>query len=440
MARVALDAQAVRVRRSLGREQVLYYEELAGAAAEDRHLCLTLTDGSALRVAVGAGEAKSLAAQVEAVVGATAPVPEALDPLREALRIRQAPAGFAAAPYVDLLLGSATALGASDLHLLPNGDAHHVSIRLDGMLHDLDRLPAARAARVVGRLKVVSGTMAHRRDVPQEGRAEVYDGWVRLSFAPAVGGEAVTVRLFDQLKGAAALDDLGFDARLRAGLSSLLAAPSGVLLVAGPSASGKTTTMYTALRHLLAGGSLRAVTVEDPVEYRVPGVVQLEARDDLRGAALLRAALRHDADVLVVGEARDPESVELMLRAGLTGHRVLATVHAGSAPEALVRLAEAGAPPTLLGTAVTGVLAQRLLRRRCCAAGCPSCHGTGYAGRVAVGEVLRMDDSVRGALGLDVAAIAAAAQVRPMRAAATDLAEMGVTDAAEVARVLGAER
>lgn len=428
MARVTLGAEGVELRR-LGRARTVFYEEVADAGVDGRQLTLRLRDGTTLSAATA--DAADLARAIRAIVSAPEDALPDLATLRTALAVQRGHAGFAAAPYVELLLRGGAELGASDVHLLPNGTAHHVSLRLDGVLHEVDTLPTDRAERVVGRLKVTSGALAHRRDIPQEGRADVPGGYVRLSFAPAVGGEAVTVRLFDRLKGAARLGALGFDPAVSDALSQLLAAPRGVILFAGPSASGKTTTLYTALRQLLADRTLRAVTVEDPVEFRLPGVVQLEARAGLEGAELLRAALRHDADVLVVGEARDAASVELMLRAGITGHRVLATVHAGSAAEALVRLAEAGAAPSLLGTAVVGVVAQRLLRRRCCEAGCARCNGTGYAGRLAVGEVLRMDDPTRAALGLDVAAIAAAATLVPMRVPDE------VTDAAEIARVFG---
>ncbi|MEZ4471289.1 MAG: ATPase, T2SS/T4P/T4SS family [bacterium] len=252
-----------------------------------------------------------------------------------------------------------------------------------------------------------------------------------VGLRPGVGGEAVTIRLFDRLEGEARLDERQFSPGLQAELARVLASPHGVLLFAGPSASGKTTTLYTALRMLLAsaGGTRRALTVEDPVEYRLAGVVQLEPdpHRGVTGAELLRAALRQDADILVVGEARDAESVALMLRAGLTGHLVLGTVHAGNAAEAWARLAELGAEPAVLGRAVRGILAQRLLRRRCCAAGCPACGGTGHRGRTAVAELRVPDASWQAGAPADDG----------LRADAARLVAAGVVDAAEVERVLG---
>lgn len=442
MSRIELVPDGVRVRGALGRVRTLYYEDLRDARAVGGKVILTRHGGET--VSAPAPDAARVVETLGAILDGPAPATD-LAALRTAVQAWSALPGFLAAPFVEHALRTAAHLGASDLHLQPGADGEGIlSVRLDGVLQPVGRLPAARARRVVGRLKVMAGAQAHRDDVPQEGRAALDAGWVRLSFAPTVGGEAVTARLFDHLKGEATLEDLGFDAATLADLRALLARPGGAILFAGPSASGKTTTLYTALRALLAdsGRTLRAVSVEDPVEYAVPGVVQLEV-DPGRGqdgAALLKAALRHDADVLVVGEVRARESVETVLRAGLTGHRVLTTVHAGEPTEALARLLERGADPGLVGAAVAGVLAQRLVRRRCaCAEGCPACHHTRYRGRVAVGVVLPMTDPLRAALhraGPDAHALRDAA-APTLRARAAALVAAGLTDAAELARVFG---
>lgn len=433
MHRVDVTPEALHLRGAL-RRRTLYFEELAAVSAEADRLRLALHDGEAVTIRLADGEAGRLAAEVGAVL-APADVAADVPALRATVEAQAARRGFAAAPFVEGLLRSAAALGASDLHAQPDlAGGHALTLRVDGVVHALGTLERGRALRVIGRLKILAGVQVHRDDVPQEGRAPLpggSGGFVRLGFAPGVGGEAVTIRLFDRLKGEARLAALGFSAGVQAGLDALLGAPHGVLLFAGPSASGKTTTLYTALRALLARaeGSRRALTVEDPVEYRLPGVVQLEPDPGrgLAGADLLRAALRQDADVLVVGEARDAESVALMLRAGLTGHLVLGTVHAGNAAEAWARLQELGAEPAVLGRAVRGILAQRLVRRRCCPAGCPACDHTGYRGRIALGELRTPDD----------AWLAGAPRDDALRADAARLLAAGLTDAAEVERVLG---
>jgi general secretion pathway protein E len=423
MARVSLQAEGLRWGGRL-RPRVVYYEELRAVRAVDGRLSLDLHDGRVLRVKTP--DAETLAAAVHAVIAPLEVAPATLEALRAALSTWAASAGFTAAPVVDGLLRGAAALGASDLHIQPDASgAHLISLRLDGALHPVSALPAERGRRVVARFKVLAGLQSHRQDIPQEGRAPLDEGWVRLGLTPAVGGEALTVRLFDRLKGEATLGELGFDPDTLAAFRGLLAEPHGVVLLAGSSASGKTTTLYTALRHLLAeaGGTLRALTVEDPVEFALAGVTQLEADParGLDGDALLRSALRQDADVLVVGEVRSAETAALLLRAGLTGHRVLGTIHAGSAEEAILRLREQGVPEALLGAALRGVLYQRLLRRRCCPAGCADCHGTGYRGRFAVGEVLTQGgDAPVPALRRGRAAVAA-----------------GMTDAAELRRAFG---
>jgi general secretion pathway protein E len=436
MARVSLTSEGVQITQRL-RTRTLYWASVQGARGAGAQLRLTLHDGPERRVQVA--DAVGLAAQIEAVVVAP-PAAETLADLREGLAAFVARVGFAAAPLASYLLHSAAALNASDLHLEPDATgAATISLRIDGVVHRVGPMMATRARRLVGRLKVLAGVQVHRTDLPQDGRAPLAAGWVRLGFVPAFESEAVTARLFDRLKGEADVSNLGFSAAQISTLDALLAAPQGVLLFAGPSASGKTTTLYTALRRLLAsaGGTLRALTIEDPVEYALPGVTQLEVGPRADGDTLLRSALRQDADVLVVGEVRAAQTVDLLLRAGITGHRVLSTVHAGGAAEALLRLMERGASAELVGTAVRGVIAQRLVRRRCCSTGCARCNHTGYRGRVAVVEMLQMTDAVRGALGLNAGALRAAAGLATARALGEAVAQAGLTDAAEVDRVFG---
>lgn len=432
MRRVSIDAEGVKLSGWRGRRW--FYEDLAGARAEAATLWLARIDGVEERVRLDAEQASAAAAQLQRILSAPSIAERAVD-LQTRARTWGAELGFATVPFVEWLLRSAVACGASDLHLSPTPDGAAISVRVDGVLCSVATLTPQRAARVVNRLKALSGVRLHRDDIPQEGRVDLGEGHVRVGFTPGLGGEAVTARLFDRLKGAASLTDLGFDAAARVTLGGWLRAPRGAILFVGPSASGKTTTVYTALRQRLAesAGTLRAVTVEDPVEYRLPDVVQLEADPSrgLTGVALLRAALRHDADVLMVGEVRDAESAALMIQAGMTGHLALATMHAGDAGEALERLVQFGLRPADIGGVVRGILAQRLVRLPCCSAGCDACAQTGYRGRTAVAELLSVAD-VAHAIGAGRSAVRAAAALGSL----ADAARL-VTDAAEVERVFG---
>lgn len=425
-----LSASGLQIRRPLRRARRLYYEDIESVEAQEGGARLTLHQGRALKVKAAPEVVVALQAILTPALGPL----EHIDDLRARIQARLALPGFSARPFVEELLHGGVALNASDLHLQPNlHGGHGLSIRVDGALSQLTSTSPDQASRIIGRLKAMARAQVHRADQPQEGRVELAGGWARLSFTPSIAGEAVTARLFDRLKGEAELDGLGFEPGLTRRLDGLLRQPRGLLLFSGPSGSGKTTTLYTALRRRVAEGHIRALTVEDPVEYRLDGVVQLEARGATSGPDLLRAALRHDADLLVVGEAREADSVSLMLKAALTGHLVLATVHAGGPAEALSRLLSLGAPPELLSEVLLGALNQRLLRLRCCESGCARCDGAGYRGRRAVGALLEADDGLKATLrrgellsdGPDL-----------LNAARTLVSE-GRTDAAELARVFG---
>ncbi len=457
MADVEAGAESVVVRSLVGRRQAIFYPEIARARAEGSRLVLRLHDGRNVSARVGPDRAAELAGQIEAVIDGVNEALAGVDGLsgfRHEVESWMSRVGFSATPFVEFLLRSATALESSDLHLEPSqGGEYRLWLRLDGALHHAADLPEAIGKRTVGRLKVVSGVKAHRNDVPQEGRASATEGaWARMSFVPSVVGESATVRLFDRLKGRATLDDLGLGEQALNRVRRVLAEPRGVLVLAGPSASGKSTTMYTCLKahRANAGSTLRAITVEDPVEYRLDGVVQLEA-DPVRGntgPVLLRSVLRQDADLLAVGEVRDPDTAKLVIEAGLTGHRVLTTVHAGSAAEAVLRLLELGIKPGVLASAVVGVLAQRLLRKlcpECSGEGCGGCIQTGYRGRTAVAEVMLVNAEIRGVLekSPDLVTLDRAARnggMKPMSEVAKLLVERGVTDLSELDRELGRGR
>jgi type II secretory ATPase GspE/PulE/Tfp pilus assembly ATPase PilB-like protein len=385
---------------------------------------------------------------------------------------------------VDALLRDALRLGASDVHLEPAADGVRVRFRLDGVLQDVQRVAPALRAGVVSRVKVLAGLDVAERRRPQDGRARVRVGAehgaarevdLRVATLPALHGESVVLRVLDHGGGARDLAALGMPDAVRAGLERLLQRTTGLVLVTGPTGSGKTTTLYAALARVSAPG-VKVVTVEDPVEYRVPGVVQVpvQPRAGLTFAAALRAILRHDPDVVLVGEMRDRETAETAVQAALTGHLVFSTLHTTDAAGGVARLADMGVERYLIAATVQGILAQRLVRLLCeaCAAdgapdaaaldtlgamagdpadagaparwrravGCPACAGSGYRGRTGIYELLALTEGMRAA----VAAGAPLGELRtrarreglvPLAGDGLRLARAGRTTVDEVLRV-----
>jgi type II secretory ATPase GspE/PulE/Tfp pilus assembly ATPase PilB-like protein len=426
---MSLDAEGVRVRG--WRSRYWFYEDLSAVRADDASVWLTRTNGQEDRVR--SPDARDVAARLGRILSAPQ-LPVSRIEWVERLEAWLSEPGLATVPVVDWILRSAVAVGASDLHLTPQPDGARITARIDGTLAPIATLTSARCERIMNRIKVLAGLRLHRTDLNQEGRIALDAGQVRVGFTPGVDGETCTARLFDRLKGEATFDTLGLTPDVRDALVGWLGAARGAVLFAGPSASGKTTTLYTALRHCLAqaNGTMRAVTVEDPVEYRLPDVVQLEADParGLSGATLLRAALRHDADLLMVGEVRDAESAQVLVDAALTGHLALGTIHAGCAAEAVQRMRRFGVEPEALQGVLHGVIAQRLIRLPCaCESGCAACQHTGYLGRTAVAEALSMR-GLPAPLPTGRAAIRAGAGLEPL----ADRAR-GRTDAPEIERV-----
>ncbi len=346
-----------------------------------------------------------------------------------------------AVEVVEHLLRRARGAGASDLHVDPESDGIVASVRRDGVLEVLERLPSAIGPRLVGRFKALADLLAYRSDLPQEGRIPADRTGLgieaRVATYPTLLGERVAVRLDASDSPVGTLESLGLPPAALEGLSAALAHPEGVVLLTGPSGSGKTTTLYAALSRLASGEPRRAVvTVEDPVERRLPGVVQTEVNPaaGLTFARALRSLLRQDPDAILVGEIRDRETASVALEAGLTGHLVASTLHAGTAPLVFARLLDLGVEPFVLTSAVRGVLAQRLLRR--------SDGRGGYAGRVLIAQWLPVDEAVRRAVlaradGTALAEVARENGVASLRDAALDLVEQGLTTRSEVDRVLG---
>ncbi len=377
------------------------------------------------------------------------------------------------APAIRLINGiiaDAARNGVSDIHIEPYETGLVVRMRIDGVLRETLRMPPHVAPVVVSRVKVMSRLDIAERRVPQDGRMGLTLGGklldVRVSTLPSRAGERVVLRILDKDNAGIDLEALGLTPPLYAMLREALAEPNGILLVTGPTGSGKTTSLYAALR-LLNDGSRNILTVEDPVEYAVDGVgqTQVNPKVGLTFAAGLRAILRQDPDVVMVGEIRDRETAEIAVQASLTGHLVLSTVHTNDAAGAITRMRDMKVESFLLASTLRAVIAQRLVRRLCptCrrpvraegtvaamlgiapdtivyeAAGCGECNGSGFRGRIGVFEAIRVDDTVRrlineGGDEADIAAHAFRAQPN-LAAAARSLVEGGQTTAEEAIRV-----
>ena len=305
-------------------------------------------------------------------------------------------AGPSVIRLVDQLIAEAIRGGASDLHLEPEEQGIAVRHRVDGVIRHVRTLPRYVAPSLVSRVKILSSLDIADRMRPQDGRARVavFGSVVdlRVSTLPVSHGEKIVIRVLDGTAGLRTLEAIGFDDADLARIRGLLECREGLVLVTGPTGSGKTTTLYAALREIQARG-VNVVTVEDPIEYRLPGVVQVQVHEKagLTFGAALRSIVRQDPDVILVGEIRDKETAEIAIQASLTGHLVLSTLHTNDAASAVTRLIDIGVASYQIATAVKGVVAQRLVRRicpECSAAGCEACEGAGYRGRRAIAEIL----------------------------------------------------
>ena len=386
--------------------------------------------------------------------------------------------GSEGAPVVRLLQSlfeDAMQVGASDVHIEPQESGLQIRVRVDGVLQTQTEADKRIAGALAQRLKLMAGLDISEKRLPQDGRFSVrlrditID--VRLSTLPTNYGESVVMRLLKQGAGMKKLDDIGMPADLLKRFREMLNRTSGMVLVTGPTGSGKTTTLYAALAEINAT-ELKVITVEDPVEYRLAGLTQVQVNDkiDLTFARVLRACLRQDPDVILVGEMRDAETAEIGLRAAITGHLVLSTLHTRDAISTPFRLLDMGVPPFMVATSLQGVIAQRLVRLNCteCAEpheatpqerswlagmvddptgvssmrgrGCSSCNGTGYSGRQGVYELLEMDATLtQAASRSDPAAFMKLARERmngqTMSFHALQLVRQGRTSLAEALRI-----
>ena len=349
---------------------------------------------------------------------------------------------------VDQLLAEGIQAGASDIHIEPEEQGIAVRHRIDGVLRQSRLLAKSLAPSLASRVKILSGLDIADRMRPQDGRARIaVRGTVvdlRVSTLPASHGEKIVVRVLDASTALRTLDAIGFSDADVARIRSLLDQREGLVLVTGPTGSGKTTTLYAALREVQARG-VNVVTVEDPIEYRLPGIVQVQVHEKagLTFGAALRSIMRQDPDVILVGEIRDRETAEIAIQAALTGHLVFSTLHTNDAASAIARLIDIGAASYQIATAVKGVVAQRLVRRLCAACagtGCRECGDVGYRGRRAIAEILVASPEFerRVAAGAPPESIADAARANgciPLWESGLALVRRGETSIEELRRV-----
>jgi general secretion pathway protein E len=359
--------------------------------------------------------------------------------------------------FFNQTIERAMELGASDVHIERFDRRPSLRVRVDGMLIEQPAPAPAMYEPLLCRIKIMAGLDIAERRLAQDGRirmrlrGRMVD--LRVSLVPTMHGQDAAIRIQDRQKlGAIDLSEIGFEPEQVGWLDRTARKSHGILLITGPTGSGKTTTLYAILRRL-ASAERKIITVEDPVEYAMEGInqIQVNAAIGLTFSSTLRNILRHDPDVILVGEIRDAETAEMAFQAALTGHMVLSTLHTNDAPSAITRLVDMGVEPYLVSAAVEGVTAQRLLRKVCAECGneperregCKACNGLGYRGRVAVMEQCGLPGPVkravsRGADEREVAELLGAHGYEPMRAHAERLESAGVTDFPEIERVLGA--
>jgi type IV pilus assembly protein PilB len=379
--------------------------------------------------------------------------------------------------YVNLLITQAIQDRASDIHIEPTEHDLRVRYRIDGVLHEIMRSPRAIQSGVISRLKIMADINIAERRIPQDGRLSVSAHGkkvdLRVATLPTVWGEKVVMRVLDNSTARLSLDDLGFGASNYTRYSKSFTKPYGMMLVTGPTGSGKSTTLYATL-NIVSKPEVNVITVEDPVEYRLPGISQVQTNNKagLTFASALRSILRSDPDVVLIGEIRDHETAQIAVEAALTGHLVLSTLHTNDAPSSITRLTEMGIEPFLVGSALDCVLAQRLTRRLCekCkqpyqpdaellervgypwtpgekiptlyrAVGCSGCAKTGYKGRIALHEVMEVTEeierlTVERSSAAAIGEIARAQGMLTLRQDGMSKVGQGVTSIEEILRVV----
>jgi type II secretory ATPase GspE/PulE/Tfp pilus assembly ATPase PilB-like protein len=376
---------------------------------------------------------------------------------------------------VSLLIAQAVRTGSTDIHFQPMGDCLRVRFRTDGILHDILDLPRSARDGIMSRIKVLGQMDIAERRAPQDGRASFRyadrEIDVRMSVVPTSEGERAVLRLLDKQQKLLALEDLGLDQQNLAAFEEMIHYSHGMVLVTGPTGSGKTTTLYAALNRINSP-ELNIITIEDPVEYKLDGVSQIQVlpRKNVTFGSMLRSIVRQDPNIIMIGEIRDAETAAAAVQSALTGHLMFSTLHTNDAPGAVARLLDLGVEPFLISSALLAVLAQRLVRRVCeeCAEpdpvpparlealgisrgqaadarlrrgrGCSRCLGTGYRGRVGIFELLIVDDAVRRlinsrASSAEIRELTTSSGMKMLRADGALKAMAGLTTVEEVLRV-----
>ncbi len=399
---------------------------------------------------------------------------EAIQEMQADLRQRKTPA----VRVVSEVIQTAMAKQASDIHIEPRASETAIRIRVDGVLRDLQSVPRGIQNSLISRIKILSDMDISERRSPQDGRFMVSIGArqidLRVSTLPTQYGEKVVIRLLETSAPLTSFSDLGIPEGASEDLSNLLALPQGMILVTGPTGSGKSTTLYSAL-HKMRTPSVNIVTVEDPVEYVLPGINQahVNTKAGMTFASVLRSILRQDPNIIMVGEIRDRETAEIAMKAAQTGHLVLSTLHTNDSVSAIVRLLDLGIPGFLISSSLTGILAQRLVRKLCSChsvepassefqvrmiqngvlrppktmavpVGCGKCDQTGYKGRVGIYELLRFDDSIRTVIRTSgntdqIREMARAGGMTSMQDDAMEKLRLGLTTLEEILRVVPME-
>jgi type II secretory ATPase GspE/PulE/Tfp pilus assembly ATPase PilB-like protein len=474
-ARVPKDFLA-RIPRDFAREHLVVLQEdsargavLVAAPATHPAILHNVQVALARQATLATGDPSAIAAALDAAYGAAVDVdavrpsdPESAAPELEAL-IAQADKDLLSASgkgpvvrLVDVLLFDAVRRRASDVHLQPTEDRLLVRYRVDGMLVLVRDLPRRLAAGVTSRIKVMGRMDIAECRVPQDGRDTVRIGThaidLRIATLPTTHGERVVIRLLDANRELATFDELCMPDDVAKRFLERARRANGMVLLTGPTGSGKTTTLYATLR-AIGSPEKNLMTIEDPVEYELSSAglsisqAQVNETKGVTFASGLRHLLRQDPDVVMVGEIRDAETAKISIQSSLTGHLVLSTLHTNDAPGAVTRLIDLGVAPYLVAASLSAVCAQRLVRRRhaaCKGEGCPDCGNTGYAGRVAIFELLCVDDALRAAIAAGeplqtLRKIARQAGMPTLREEGLALVERGVTTRAEVERVVEVE-
>jgi general secretion pathway protein E len=366
---------------------------------------------------------------------------------------------------LNIFLTEAIQQGASDIHFEPHESGMQVRYRIDGVLHNRHSPAAEHQAQLITRIKVMAKLDIAERRLPQDGRIKLRMGTrevdFRVSTVPTSGGERIVLRILDKGNVVLGLDRLSMPSEIDRDFRKLISLPEGIILVTGPTGSGKTTTLYSAISEIQSDET-NIMTVEDPVEYKLPGIAQIGIRSKigLTFAAGLRHILRQDPDVIMVGEIRDRETAEIAVQASLTGHLVLSTLHTNDAPSAVTRLVDMGVEPFLLSSTLVGVLAQRLVRTICphCRVelpptpndlgidqayegkGCSKCFGSGYSGRQGIYELMVVDAELQRQIvkspdAIEMRRVAIENGMTSLRDHGIALAREGITSISEVLRV-----